>query len=211
MLRVGLTGGIASGKTTVAKLFESLGVSVIYADEISRDVVKPGSQGLHEVQQKFGSNILNASGQLDRAALRKLIFSDASKREALEKILHPLIRAQSEALAEEAKRRGETYVIFEIPLLLETGRHKEMDKVLVVDVPEETQLNRLMKRDHCSEAQAKQILSAQSNRPARLAIADNIIFNEGNLDKLTQQVEHLHQQYTDESGQHSVSHPNCVT
>ncbi|MGB0867492.1 MAG: dephospho-CoA kinase [Granulosicoccaceae bacterium] len=195
MLKIGLTGGIASGKSTVAKLFESLDVPVIYADKIAREVVKPGSEGLRAIAQQFGDEIIDDSGSLDRRQLREIIFSDQNKKELLESILHPLIRKQSDDLESQARLAGHPYVIFEIPLLLETNRHKDMDRVLVVDVSAETQIARVVARDKSSAEAAKKILAMQSSRADRLAIADDVIENEGEIDRLELAVQSLHKKY----------------
>lgn len=195
MLKVGLTGGIASGKSTVAKYFEALGTPVIYADIIAREVVAVGSDGLRAVHSAFGDNVIDSHGELNRAALREIVFSDAKKRKQLEGILHPLIRTRSDELEALAKNSGAAYVVFEIPLLLETGRYKDMDRVLVVDVQESTQITRVMQRDNCSETQAIKILAVQSGRQDRLAIADDIIKNEGELQELKSAVTELHERY----------------
>lgn len=195
MLKVGLTGGIASGKSTVAKYFEALGTPVIYADIIAREVVAVGSDGLRAVHSAFGDNVIDSHGELNRAALREIVFSDAEKRKQLEGILHPLIRTRSDELEALAKNSGAAYVVFEIPLLLETGRYKDMDRVLVVDVQESTQITRVMQRDNCSETQAIKILAVQSGRQDRLAIADDIIKNEGELQELKSAVTELHERY----------------
>jgi len=195
MLKIGLTGGIASGKSTVARLFESHGVALIYADRIAREVVAVGSDGLAAVSETFGTEVISPSGELDRQALRVLIFSDDAKRKTLESILHPLILERSNALEAQARDASAPYVIFEIPLLIETGRDADMHRVLVVDVLESTQVARVMARDKCSEQQAQDILTAQSSRDTRLASADDVISNEGTLEDLEQQVEKLHQQY----------------
>jgi len=195
MLKVGLTGGIASGKSTVAKLFETLDIPVIYADKIAREVVAPGSEGLHKVRTVFGEEIIAADGELDRQSLRHIVFSDPDKRKLLESILHPLIRAQSDALESAAAKAGAHYVVFEIPLLLETDRYKDMHRVLVVDVEESTQIQRVMSRDACSEQQAKKILAVQSTRADRLAIAHDVIKNDGDIEHLESSVINLHKLY----------------
>jgi len=199
MLHIGLTGGIASGKSTVARLFGELGAPVIDADQLSRDVVKPGTPGLQGIRQIFGESVISADGSLDRAALRRIVFDEPAKRVELEQLLHPLIRAASDALADTYRARGTAYAVFEIPLLLESERYKDVDRVVVVDVPEETQIQRVMARDQSSEAQAKKILAAQSSRAARLAIADDVIDNTGSLASLKTAVSTLHQRYLQEA------------
>lgn len=196
MLKIGLTGGIASGKSTVASVFESHGIPVIYADKIAREVVATGSKGLNAIRQAFGESVIDGTGELKRSTLREIVFSDQSKKKLLESILHPLIRARSDELEVAARESGAPYVVFEIPLLLETGRHKDMNKVIVVDVSEKVQISRVMTRDNCSEDQAEKILAVQSKRADRLAIADDVILNEGDKTDLYQTVADLHEKYS---------------
>ncbi len=196
MLKVGLTGGIASGKSTVARLFADHGCPMIDADLISREVVQKDSPGLLAVRAAFGPSVLTSSGELDRKALRERVFSDPAQRKILESILHPLIRARSDELEQQARSRGCPYLIFETPLLLETGRHRDMDTVLVVDVPEQLQIERVMQRDECNAEQATKILAAQTTREARLEIADDVITNTGSLQELEDAVHGLHLKYS---------------
>jgi dephospho-CoA kinase len=192
-LRIGLTGGIASGKTMVTQRFAELGVPVIDADVASRNVVEPGKPGLAQVVQQFGVGVLDANGQLDRRALRDLIFKDSSLREALDAILHPLIRAEMER--EAAQSQG-PYVVMAIPLLVEGGSSaKRVDRVLVVDADETLQKARLKARDGSSEEQACAILSSQASRAARLASADDVLLNTGTVAELRQSVDRLHEKY----------------
>src|SRR5260370_16217972 len=193
-LRIGLTGGIASGKSTVAQRFAELGVPVIDADESARIVVAPGSPGLAQVVAKFGENVLTADGALDRRSLRDLIFSDPGRRRELEAILHPLIRADMEHRASVASG---PYLVMAIPLLIESGGSDRVDRVLVVDVDEELQLKRLMERDGGTRAQAKAILAAQASRATRLQVADDVLPNVGSLSELRHGVDQLHQRYVD--------------
>ena len=191
-LRIGLTGGIASGKSTVAGRFRELGIPVIDADQSSRAVVAPGQPGLKAVVAKFGEGVLTADGELDRRALRQLIFADSQKRRGLEAILHPLIRADMERRAIQAVG---PYVILEIPLLVEAGGRDRVDRVLVVDADEATQLQRLMERDGESLEGARAILAAQANRAIRLEAADDVLENSGSVSELRQAVYRLHQRY----------------
>jgi dephospho-CoA kinase len=191
-LRIGLTGGIASGKSTVAGRFIELGVPVIDADESSRSVVAPGQPGLSQVIKAFGLGVLNAKGELDRQVLRNLIFADEPKRRALEAILHPLIRADMERQAITAIG---PYLVLAIPLLVEGGAADRIDRILVVDVDEAVQLQRLMARDSQSHAQARAILAAQANRASRLKAADDVLVNSGTVPELRQAVDRLHQHY----------------
>jgi dephospho-CoA kinase len=192
-LRIGLTGGIASGKSTVTQRFAELGVPVIDADVASRNVVEPGKPGLAQVVQRFGGGILDADGRLDRRALRNLIFEDSSLRQALDAILHPLIRAEMER---EAAQATAPYVVMAIPLLVEGGSAgKRVDRVLVVDADETLQIQRLQARDGSSEEQARAILSSQATRAARLSHADDVLLNAGSVAELRQSVDRLHEQY----------------
>ncbi len=191
-LRIGLTGGIASGKSTVAQRFVELGVPVIDADESSRLVVAPGQPGLAAVVAKFGKGVLTANGELDRRALRDLIFSDAYARRDLEAILHPLIRADMERRAEAA---AGSYIVLAIPLLVEGGSRNHLDRILVVDVEESIQLERLIARDSISLDQARAILAAQASRASRLKAADDVLINAGTVTQLRRAVDRLHERY----------------
>jgi dephospho-CoA kinase len=192
-LRIGLTGGIASGKSTVTQRFAELGVAVIDADVASRSVVEPGKPGLAAVVQRFGAGVLDAHGHLDRPALRALIFNDPASRKALDAILHPLIRADMEHQAASAKG---PYIVMAIPLLVESGGARDrVDRVLVVDVDEAVQLERVQARDGGSVAQARAILASQASREARLAAADDVLPNSGTVADLRQAVDRLHEQY----------------
>lgn len=191
-LRIGLTGGIASGKSTVSKLFSDLGIAVIDADESARAVVKPGSPGLAAILNRFGPTVLDGGGCLNRRALRSLIFDDPTARRDLEAILHPLIR---DAMEKDAARAGGAYQIFAIPLLIEGGPSDRVDRILLVDVDEESQIRRVMARDQIEETQARAILAAQASRAARLAAADDVISNAGSVADLRHSVEKLHAQY----------------
>jgi dephospho-CoA kinase len=191
-LRIGLTGGIASGKSTVEQRFTELGVSVINADDSARAVVAPGRPGLAAVVERFGAGILTPQGELDRRELRSLIFSDAARRKVLEAILHPLIRADMEQRASEATG---PYVVLSIPLLVEGNSRGRWDRVLVVDADESLQLARLISRDAVSEAEARATLAAQAPRAARLAAADDVLVNSGTVADLRQAVDLLHGRY----------------
>ena len=191
-LLVGLTGGIASGKSAAAAAFAQLGVPVIDADQVSREVVAPGEPLLAAIVADFGPGILNPDGALDRAALRHRVFSDAAARERLNQLTHPVIRATmfSRALASPGP-----VVILEVPLLVEGGLEDRFDRILVVDCPEELQLERLRARDPASAAQAEAILRAQASRAQRLAAADDVISNTGSIQDLAHDVERLHRRY----------------
>lgn len=193
MLVIGLTGGIASGKSTVADLFRELGVPIVDADQVARELVRPGTEGLAAIVETFGASILGESGELDRRSLRRLIFSDGESRKRLEAILHPRIRAAMRAAAISFVQQP--YIIFVIPLLYETGQRGMIDRVLVVDCPEALQIERLVQRDRMSEDEARGILAAQATRSQRLAIADDVILNEGDLNRLKEGVARLHRDY----------------
>ena len=195
-LRIGLTGGIASGKSSVAQRFAELGVPVIDADESARIVVAPGSPGLAKVVSRFGESVLTADGALDRPSLRNLIFSHSGRRRELEAILHPLIRADMEHRASVATG---PYLVMVIPLLIEGGGRR-VDRILVIDVDEEVQLKRLMERDGGTMEQAKAILAAQASRATRLQAADDVLENMGSLSELRHGVDQLHRRYVELAG-----------
>ncbi len=195
MLLIGLTGGIASGKTLVANRFAELGVPVIDADVLAREVVRPNSGGLAALVEKFSDSILTDSGELDRAVLRSIIFAKPDHRKTVETILHPLIRQLSDRRIADAAADQHAYAIYAIPLLVETGQQERFDRILVVDVPQQLQLDRLMSRDDSTESQAVSILSAQASRVERLAIADDVIANDGTIEEAHRQVDELHQRY----------------
>ena len=190
--KVGLTGGIASGKSTVAENFRDLGVAIIDTDVIAREVVEPGQPAMAEIRHAFGDSVFTAAGELDRAAMRQLIFADASKRLALEGILHP--RIGTETRRQSAAAPG-AYQIVVVPLLVSSPLRDYVDRILVVDCDEETQIERLLDRDAESREQAEKILKAQASRDERLAIADDVIVNDAGLEKLEQEVAKLHLAY----------------
>jgi dephospho-CoA kinase len=190
--RIGLTGGIASGKSTVANLFAELGATVIDTDVIAREVVAPGQPALEEIAATFGDEVLRPNGSLDRGALRTRVFASAEDRQRLEAITHPRIREETLRQANEA---GGLYQLIVVPLLVQSALRESVDRVLVVDCPEETQIERLMARDADSEAQARRILAAQASRGERLAIADDVIANDGSLEDTRRQVAALHEIY----------------
>jgi dephospho-CoA kinase len=190
--RIGLTGGIASGKSTVADLFAELGATVIDTDIIAREVVAAGQPALDDIAAAFGAEVLQADGSLDRAALRARVFASSEDRETLESITHPRIRVETLRQADTADG---LYQVIVVPLLVESPLRESVDRILVVDCPEKTQIERLMARDADSEAQARRILDAQSSRAQRLAIADDVITNDGTLEETRQQVAALHEIY----------------
>jgi dephospho-CoA kinase len=190
--RVGLTGGIASGKTTVANLFAALGATIVDTDLLAREVVAPGTALLAEVTSHFGAAILAADGSLDRRQLRDRVFADPTERLWLEGRLHPAIRALTDSRCEAASG---PYCIVAIPLLVETGGEKRFDRVLVVDCDPAIQLARVMARDGISREAAQRMLDAQASREARLAVADDIVRNDSDVAHLRDQVEKLHRIY----------------
>jgi dephospho-CoA kinase len=192
-LLIGLTGGIASGKSAVAEIFAQLGTPVLDTDQIARDVVEPGTPTLAQLVAEFGNDILDAGGRLDRARMRARVFADTEQRKRLEAITHPAIR---EELAARAQRAQGPYQIHVIPLLIESGRNELYDRVLLVDTTEEAQLKRLTARDNSNLELAQQILAAQASREDRLEAADDVIVNTGTLEDLHQFVQTLHRNYT---------------
>lgn len=199
--RIGLTGGIASGKTTVANLFAALGVPVIDTDQISRDVTAPGSPLLAQLRETFGADILTPDGALDRKALRARVFGDSleatAARRRLEALTHPAILAEMEA---RSARAGGPYQILAIPLLTEGQSRSRVDRVLVVDADEATQIRRQQARDGSTLAEARAVLAAQADRATRLAAADDVIRNDGDIGALAAQVERLHAAYLAAAG-----------
>lgn len=196
VLRVGLTGGIASGKSAVAALFAELGVPVIDTDELAREVVGKGSPVLQRLVATFGPEILTADGMLDRKRMRAMVFAEPARRRQLEEILHPAIRTELERRSAAADG---PYQLLVIPLLVETGV-RYVDRVLAVDCSIETQLGRLMARDGETEQKARAMLAAQATREQRLKRADDVIVNDGDLAALGPQVKKLHAQYLSLAG-----------
>lgn len=197
MLRIGLTGGIGSGKSIVCAIFRKLGVPVIDTDLIARDLVEPGTQALQQIVELFGTQLLQENGQLDRARLRELVFHDQTRLQQLEQLLHPLIRQEMTRRMEELNT---PYAILAIPLLLEKGWQHSLDRVLVVDCSESLQRERALGRDGGSRQTIDQIIARQVSREQRLAAADDIIDNSGSLDALNRQVESLHRHYLSIAG-----------
>jgi dephospho-CoA kinase len=190
--RVALTGGIASGKSTVADMFADLGVAIIDTDVIAREVVQPGQPALDEIRERFGNEVIDSAGNLDRRALRKLVFSDENARLDLEAILHPRIGAETRRQADTAPG---PYQIIVVPLLVGSPLLRFVDHVVVVDCDEELQVQRVMARDAESAEHARRILAAQASRAARLAIADDIIDNDHGFDKTRRQVRRLDENF----------------
>ena len=189
---IGLTGGIGSGKTAVSDTFESLGIDIVDADVSSRRVVEKGQQALDDIQAHFGDGILDSQNNLDRAKLREIIFKNPQERVWLEKLLHPKI---AEHIKDQLESSNSPYCILVSPLLLETEQKSYCSFVLVVDVPEESQIARTAKRDGVSEEQVKNIISAQMDRKKRLDQADEILINDGSIEELKEKVIVLHTKY----------------
>jgi dephospho-CoA kinase len=190
--RVGLTGGIASGKSTAAKFFGALGVPILDSDQVARDVVEPGQPPLERLLERFGRKILTPDGHLDRPALRDIVFADPKARADLEALTHPAIGAAMEARSAAA---GGPYQILVIPLLVEKNLAAHVDRVLVVDCDEELQIRRLRDRDGSTPEQVQAILKAQAPRAARLKAADDVIHNDTDMSAVHDQVATLHARY----------------
>jgi len=189
-LLVALTGGVASGKTSVSDRLAEKGVPVIDTDLIARQVVEPGSQGLTEIVDTFGPGVLDEAGALDRRALRERVFTCPAQREKLEAILHPLIAREADRRI--ARHTEADYVILVVPLLIESGLFQDADRIVVVDVPESVQIQRLLDRDGVDRNQAEAMLAAQAKRSERLAVADDVIDNSGSFNALIQATDELH-------------------
>lgn len=190
--RVGLTGGIASGKSTVARLFADSGIPVIDTDVIARDLVQPGTPALEEIRARFGNTVLSTAGNLDRSAMRKIIFESDEARRELEAILHPRIGAET---LRQADLANGPYQLIVVPLLVNSPLRQYLDRVLVVDCSEVEQVKRLMLRDEETATQARRILAAQSSREERLAIADDVVQNDASLQQLGDDVKVLDLKY----------------
>jgi len=194
---VGITGGIGSGKSAVTDYLETKGITVVDADKVARVVVEPGTSGLAAIAEHFGQNLLLPSGELNRAALRKVVFDNPDQRKVLEGITHPRIR---EEIGRQLNEATSPYVVLASPLLLESGQNSFADYVVVVDVPESVQLRRTMARDDNSEQLVKLIMAAQLDRETRLSRADTSISNDGSLDELYARVDDLHADLLARSG-----------
>ncbi|RLJ18097.1 dephospho-CoA kinase [bacterium endosymbiont of Escarpia laminata] len=191
-LVVALTGGIGSGKSTVSRHFERLGVPVIDADLIAREQVDPGAPALDEIRERFGAAVITPMGGLDRDRMRGIVFENSAKRLQLQQILHPRIRSEMQL------RLGQLdtpYAVLVIPLLLESGQNSLADRILVVDIPEDHQIERVQQRDGLKKTQIEQIIAVQVDRQSRLAAADDVISNDGGLKTLEKTVEQLHRRY----------------
>lgn len=193
---VGLTGGIGSGKSAAAELFERRGIRVIDADNVAREVVEPGSAALEKIAAHFGPEILTTGGALDRPQLRDIIFTNPDAKKWLEALLHPLI---NQRIRDQLTSADSPYAILVSPLLLETAQHKLVDRVVVIDCPEQAQIARASARDGSDAEQIKAIMATQMDRQTRLAKADDILHNHGPLHTLEHQVDALHQRYLTQS------------
>ncbi|MEZ5651062.1 MAG: dephospho-CoA kinase [Burkholderiaceae bacterium] len=199
---VGLTGGIGSGKTTVAKRFEALGVSVIDTDAIAHELTGPGGDAMPAIRSAFGAAVIAPDGRLDRAAMRARVFADPAERKRLEAILHPMI---GQTTHERALAATSPYVILAIPLLVESGRWPErVHRVLVIDCAEQTQVERVIQRSGLTSAQVRDIMSAQATRAQRLAAADDVIDNDGRPEALDALVAALHARYLELAADHAA-------
>ena len=207
ILHVALTGGIASGKSTVAKFFAALGVPIIDTDQVARQVVEPGQPPLERLVERFGPAILTPDGRLDRPKLREIVFSDPKARADLEALTHPAIGSAVQAWSAAA---GGPYQILIIPLLVEKGLTGQVDRVLVVDCDEELQIRRLQARDGSTVEQARAILNAQTSRTARLKAAHDVIQNDGDLSAVRDQVSLLHSRYLELAGQSGAGGTSTV-
>lgn len=190
---VGLTGGIGSGKSFAAEMFRNHGAAVVDTDIIARELTRPGGAAMPAIRGAFGSDVIDAQGALDRTAMRELAFADPAQRTRLEAILHPLIRAESAA---QVRAANAPYVMLVVPLLVESGTYRErVDRVLVVDCSEQIQVDRVVARNGLTPAAVRAIMVAQATREQRLAVADDLIDNSGDLDSLRRQVSALDGEY----------------
>lgn len=195
---IGVTGGIGSGKSSAARLFAEHGAAVVDTDEIARELTAPGGAGMAAIAKAFGPSVIAADGSLNRTAMRELVFSDSTRRQQLEAILHPLIGTEARQLVRAATA---PYVLLLVPLLLETGRYGDIvQRVLVIDCAESTQIQRTVSRSQLSEESVRAIMAAQLPRDKRLEQADDVINNDGDLEQLRGQVVALHQRYLELAG-----------
>lgn len=202
-LRIGLTGGIGSGKSTVARLFGEMGATVIDADELAHRLMSPGGAAVAPILREFGAD-LSIDGGIDRRRLGRIVFEQPLERQRLEAILHPMIRNEMERAAQTAPT---PYCLLVIPLLVETGQRELVDRVLVVDADEEAQIVRVRTRDRRADSEIRSILSAQTSRAQRLAAADDVIDNRGDIKELHRQVETLHKRYLALAAGHDADRP----
>lgn len=190
---VGLTGGIGSGKTTIANMFAKFGASIIDTDVIAHQLTQPGGLAMPSIREQFGDKYLTDDSAMDRARMRELVFADNQQKQKLENILHPLIRQETEKAASLATG---TYLIFVVPLLVESANWRnKVSRILVIDCEEQTQIRRVMVRNNLSEEQVRSIMRAQASRQQRQEAADDLIFNDGDLSLISDQVRVLHENY----------------
>ena len=192
MLIVGLTGGIGSGKTLVSDYFKSLGIVIVDADVVSRQVVEPGTEALGKIAEKFDKDILNSDGTLNRRVLRDIIFKNPDEKQWLENLLHPLIGLET---ARQLQTSQSPYTIFVSPLLIEIGQYKMTNRILVVDAPENLQVSRTVERDNTQAENVQSIMNTQASRQKRLDMADDVILNDSDIKSLHKKVDDLHQHY----------------
>ena len=198
---IGVTGGIASGKSTVARAFEALGVPWVDADDVAREVVEPGEPALAEIHERFGRRVLNDDGTLNRRALREIVFADPAQRRWLESVTHPRIRARLVDHLARLEASGAPYVLLVSPLLFESGQSEMADRCLVIDVSEALQIERTAARDDVDEAQARAIVAAQMPRAERLARADDVLDNGGSEEEMRRRVAELDRRYRELTSQ----------
>lgn len=192
MLVVGLTGGIGSGKTAASEHFKSLGITIVDADEVSRQVVEPGTPALSQIAEHFGERVLNTDQSLDRRALREIVFNQPDEKKWLEQLLHPLIGMET---FQQLQASESAYTIFVSPLLIEIGQDKMTQRILVVDASESEQVSRTIKRDDTDAESVKSIMQSQASRALRLEKANDVLLNDGSLENLKEKVEALHRIY----------------
>ena len=195
MLRVGLTGGIGSGKTTVSQRFEALGVPVIDTDLLAREVVEPGEPALDRLVAVFGEDILRNDGRLNRERLREMAFADPAAKQALESIVHPAIRERMRVRLEDLESRDVPYCVVVVPLLVETDFQEMVDRVLVVEAQRERRIGWVMERTGMTRAEVERIMDSQATSEERLRVAHDIVHNDGSLRELEKKVDQLHAKY----------------
>jgi len=196
MFCIGLTGNIASGKSLAMSFFKSLGINVISADQVAREITVPDSLALKQIQSRFGDTVILHSGELNRAALKKIIFNDQSQKQWLENLLHPMIRKEIE---QKVQTCTSPYCVVEIPILLNRKDYPYLNRVLLTIADKNTLLNRVIERDNCSKQEASAILDVQLNEAALRKLADDIIINEGSIEDLEKSVKDLHKKYLEYS------------
>ena len=203
MLNVGLTGGVGSGKSTIAAMLSARGAGVVDADLIAHELTRAGGAAIEPLQASFGASAIAADGSLDRDRMRSIAFADPVARKRLEAVLHPLIRAAMRERATSCAAAGSSYVVFVVPLLIESGRPREYtNRLLIIDCALTTQIARVCKRSSLSEGDVRSIIAAQASRAERLAVADDVLLNEAPLADVEPRVDRLHRMYLHLSGSH---------